>query len=116
MTNKSTRILNTLDQWARKPGRQILIWLFVASLVVRIIYCLIMPNPYQGLIKGDIISDAVEYDILARTLASGGGFGYYPGEPTAFRNPLLPFLAAGVYLLTGPKPVAVQILMILMRI
>ena len=61
-----------------------------------------------------MISDAVEYDIIARNLVSGGGFGYYPGEPTAFRNPLTPFLGAVVYLLTDPNPAAVQILMLVL--
>ena len=112
--NKSTGIIGKLDNLARMPGRRILIWLFMASLVVRVVFCIISPNPYQGEIKGEIISDAVEYDILARTIVEGGGFGFYPGQPTAFRNPLLPFLAAGVYKLTGPNPVAVQILMIIL--
>ena len=81
----------------------------VNALIVRIIFAIISPNPYQGLIKGEMIADAIEYDILARTLASGGGFGYYPDQSTAFRNPLLPFLGAAAYSLTGPNPVAVQI-------
>jgi len=107
-------ILTTWDRWARSPGRRLLILLFSAALLVRIIYGLIEPNPYQGTIGKESISDAIEYDILARTLASGGGYGYYPEVPTAFRNPLLPVIAAGVYLFTGPHPLAVQMLMILL--
>jgi 4-amino-4-deoxy-L-arabinose transferase-like glycosyltransferase len=107
-------MLQIWDRWARGPARRILVILFVMALLVRIIYGLIEPNPYQGTIGKESISDAIEYDILARTLASGGGFGYYPGVPTAFRNPLLPMIAAGVYLFTGPHPVAVQILMVLL--
>ena len=107
-------MLDTLDRWANSPKHRIIIFLFVAALIVRIAYCLINPNPYQGLIKGEMIADAMEYDMLARTLASGGGFGYYPDAPTAFRNPLLPFLMAGVYLFTGPHPVAAQGLMVVL--
>ena len=107
-------MLQIWDRWARSPARRLLLILFVMALLVRIIYGVIEPNPYQGTIGKESISDAIEYDILARTLASGGGYGYYPGEPTAFRNPLLPMIAAGVYLFTGPHPVAVQILMILL--
>ncbi|KPL08185.1 hypothetical protein AMJ86_01635 [bacterium SM23_57] len=103
-----------MDHWAKSPRHRLLLLLFVAALVIRIIYCCINPNPYQGLIKGEIISDATEYDMIARTLAAGGGFGYYPDQPTAFRNPLLPFLMAGVYVVTGPNPVAVQVLMIIL--
>jgi 4-amino-4-deoxy-L-arabinose transferase-like glycosyltransferase len=107
-------MLNIWERWARCPSRRLLIILFSAALLVRIVYCLIEPNPYQGTIGKENISDAIEYDILARTLASGGGYGYYPDVPTAFRNPLLPVIAAGVYLFTGPHPLAVQMLMILL--
>lgn len=107
-------MLDTWDRWARSPGRRILLILFAAALLVRIVYCLIEPNPYQGTIGKESIGDALEYDMLARTLATGGGFGYYPGVPTAFRNPLLPFLAAVVYFFTGIHPHAVQVLMIVL--
>jgi len=99
---------------AALPGKKILGLLFVAALLVRIIVMVISPYPYHGLIGGEMISDAVEYDILARNLASGGGFGFYPGVPTAFRNPLLPLLGAAVYIVTGPHPVAVQVVLILL--
>jgi 4-amino-4-deoxy-L-arabinose transferase-like glycosyltransferase len=108
------RISAIWDRWARGPERRLLLILFVMALLVRIIYCLAEPNPYQGAIAKENISDAIEYDIIARTLAAGGGFGFYPGEPTAFRYPLLPFLAAGIYLFTGPHPVAVQIMMMVL--
>jgi 4-amino-4-deoxy-L-arabinose transferase-like glycosyltransferase len=108
------KLLDIWDRWARSSSRKLWILLFVAALIVRIIYGVIEPNPYQGLIKGEIIADATEYDMIARNLAQGGGFGYYPGEPTAFRNPLLPFLIAGVYVITGIKPIVAQFLIILM--
>jgi len=107
-------MLQIWDRWARSAGRRLLLILFVMAVLVRITYYLIDPNPYHGLIGKENISDAIEYDILARTLASGGGYGYYPDVPTAFRNPLLPVIAAGVYLFTGPHPVAVQMVMILL--
>lgn len=103
-----------LDHAVSGPKHRILLFLFVAALIVRIIYCCINPNPHQGLLKGEINSDATEYDMIARTLAAGGGFGYYPDQPTAFRNPLSPILMAGVYIVTGPHPVAVQVLMIIL--
>ena len=87
--------------------------LFVTALIVRVVFWLFFPSPYHGLIRGEMVSDAVEYDIIARNLVSGGGFGYYSGVPTAFRNPVTPFLGALVYLLTGPNPAAVQILMLI---
>lgn len=99
---------------AALPGKQILGLLFVAALMVRIIAMAVSPYPYHGLIGGEMISDAVEYDVLARNVASGGGFGFYPGVPTAFRNPLLPFLGAAVYVVIGPHPIGVQVVLILL--
>ena len=42
-----------------------------------------------------------EFEILARSIASGGGFSYDGKTPTAFRLPAYPIALAGVGLLTG---------------
>lgn len=46
--------------------------------------------------------DAVEYQLLAESLARGDGFRYYPDHlPTAYRPPLYPALLALVFLISG---------------
>lgn len=56
-------------------------------------------------------TDAVEYDVLARSLADGNGFRYGADHPpTAFRPPLYPCFLAGAYLLFGKNYWMVRIL------
>jgi 4-amino-4-deoxy-L-arabinose transferase-like glycosyltransferase len=47
--------------------------------------------------RSNATADEVEYDALARSLASGKGFAWEDGKPTSFRAPGLPFFLAAVY-------------------
>jgi hypothetical protein len=47
--------------------------------------------------------DEIDYDAIARSLASGHGFSRTADVPTASRPPLYPILLAGVYRIVGPR-------------
>jgi len=78
-------------------------WAFAAilvlALVLRLGYVAVTPD-YR------IVHDARDYDVHARSIASGHGFallGPGPTRKTAFRPPAYPVLLAGVYSLGGHK-------------
>ncbi len=58
--------------------------------------------------------DEIDYDAIARSVASGSGFSLSAGEPTASRPPLYPILLAGVYRIAGARAEAGRILQILL--
>lgn len=60
----------------------------------------------------DVLSwgDEFTYDLLARNLASGTGYGFAPGEPSVWRAPLYPMILALIYRAFGSSYVLVVIL------
>ena len=48
-----------------------------------------------------LVADAKDYDFYARSIATGQGYGFSYGQPTAFRPPGYTFLLAGVYDVAG---------------
>jgi 4-amino-4-deoxy-L-arabinose transferase-like glycosyltransferase len=72
-------------------------FLLALALVLRLGYVAVTPG-YQA------IDDAHNYDVHARSIATGHGFariGSGPSGQTAFRPPGYPYLLAGVYALSG---------------
>jgi 4-amino-4-deoxy-L-arabinose transferase-like glycosyltransferase len=58
--------------------------------------------------------DEIDYDAIARSLASGHGFSLTAGQPTASRPPLYPILLGGLYRIAGARAEAGKILQILL--
>jgi len=58
--------------------------------------------------------DEIDYDAIARSLASGHGFSLTADRPTASRPPLYPILLAGVYRIVGARAEAGKVLQILL--
>ncbi len=87
------------------PDRSTLIRLFLAALVVRVLYTLLRdvgtPIP-PG-------TDAISYDAFARAILAGPDWILHPG-PELFRPPGYPVILAGLYALTGSNLAVVQCL------
>lgn len=92
------------------------------ALLLRVAFVLIVDRP--ALPSGGLLSDAVAQDLIGRglfsdaffyhrtadLLASGYGFASNPGVPTAQWPPVFPFLLSLVYRVTGPDPLAGELL------
>jgi 4-amino-4-deoxy-L-arabinose transferase-like glycosyltransferase len=81
----------------------------VLALALRVFFWLEVAGPAAPL-RGD----EIDYDAIARSVASGHGFSLTPGVPTAARPPLYPILLAGVYRIAGAGAAAGRILQILL--
>ena len=75
--------------------------IFVFALFVRLIFVAFFPQL-------EVESDAVQYDTLARSLASGRGFSEN-GEPSHGRGPVYPFFLSIIYRIFGHSYLAVRI-------
>ncbi|MCX5752323.1 MAG: glycosyltransferase family 39 protein [Candidatus Krumholzibacteria bacterium] len=83
--------------------------IIVLALAFRALFWLEVLGPAAPL-RGD----EIDYDAIARSLASGHGFSLIPDMPTAARPPLYPILLAGVYRIAGARADAGKILQILL--
>lgn len=64
--------------------------------------------------RGQILASFTEKsDDLARTLVASGTFGYVPGHPSAYTQPLYGFFLAGIYAVLGRHWLAVGLVQIL---
>jgi 4-amino-4-deoxy-L-arabinose transferase-like glycosyltransferase len=70
--------------------------LVAVALALRLGYALLAPQP--------VAVDAIEYDLLARSVAAGRGYEISPGVPAVSRGPLYPLALAAVYVVVGPDP------------
>jgi len=87
-------------------GRLPLLWLFVAALIVRLLFNAVvigMEVPTQ-----DTFSDWKEYDLVGLSLASGTGFTIY-GQPYLIHPPGYPLFLGVLYLLFGHSYAAVKV-------
>lgn len=79
----------------RLPRLGLAVWALLAvALVLRLGYVAATPD-YA------LVADAKDYDFYARSIATGQGYGFSYGQPTAFRPPGYTFLLAGVYDVAG---------------
>jgi 4-amino-4-deoxy-L-arabinose transferase-like glycosyltransferase len=77
--------------------------LFVAALGLRLAFVLAYPQQ-------PLLADSLDYDRLARSVASGRGFRDAHGEPETLRAPLYPLFVAGLYRMGGgPDPARVRV-------
>jgi 4-amino-4-deoxy-L-arabinose transferase-like glycosyltransferase len=87
-------------------------WLFLLALTLRLLY--LASFPPDALLES---VDARGYDLLARNLVASHGFSLQdapPYQPDGLRTPLYPLFVAAVYVLAGPRPVAVALLQALL--
>jgi len=72
--------------------------------IIRIVYVLACP------INADQIDyDSVDYEILARNVLDGNGFGYGEDKLSSFRPPLWPYTLAGIYAVFGRSHTAAKL-------
>jgi 4-amino-4-deoxy-L-arabinose transferase-like glycosyltransferase len=90
-------------------NRKLLFVIVALGLALRGFFWLEVTGPAAPL-RGD----EIDYDAIARSLASGRGFSLAAGEPTASRPPLYPVLLAGVYRIAGFRTEAGKALQILL--
>jgi len=86
-----------------------LLAIIVLALALRAMFWLEVAGP-----SAPLRGDEIDYDAIARSVASGNGFSLSAGEPTASRPPLYPILLAGVYRIAGARTEAGKILQILL--
>jgi len=75
--------------------------LFATALGLRLAFVLAYPQQ-------PLLADSLDYDRLARSVASGRGFRDAHGEPETLRAPLYPLFVAGLYRIGGPDPARVR--------
>lgn len=100
---------------SRGRGKQLLILILVAAVLIRIPVALLMGDQVSEL-PG--IQDQVSYDALARSLLAGRGYSFtenwYPftpaNTPTAHWSFIYPLYLAGTYAVTGYHPLAARLL------
>jgi 4-amino-4-deoxy-L-arabinose transferase-like glycosyltransferase len=90
-------------------NRKLLFFIVALGLAFRALFWLEVTGP-----NAPLRGDEIDYDALARSLASGRGFAVASGEPTASRPPLYPVLLAGIYRIAGFRTEAGKILQILL--
>lgn len=90
-------------------NRTLLFVIIALGLALRAFFWLEVAGPAAPL-RGD----EIDYDAIAKSLASGRGFAFDAGKPTASRPPLYPALLAGVYRVAGFRPEAGKIVQILL--
>jgi 4-amino-4-deoxy-L-arabinose transferase-like glycosyltransferase len=67
--------------------------------------------------RGDILAEFTEKsDDFARTLVDSGTFGFIPGEPSAWTQPLYGWFLAGIYWTIGREWLAVGLLQVLVAV
>ncbi len=81
-----------------KKNKGIILYIFLISLVVRIVFLIFYP-PVSGNILTPL-NDSTDYHHLAKCIRSFS-FNSPSGEPTAFRPPFYPFFLAMIYLVGG---------------
>lgn len=89
-------------------SRRLIIVIFCVSALLRIVYVLAFPPNVD-----QIGYDEVEYEILARNVLAGNGFGYGEGKLSSFRPPLWPYTLAGIYSVFGRSHTAAKLCMAL---
>ncbi len=80
--------------------RTYLIVLFLAAFLLRLGVVVGLRDIHKFHGYSTAGADAVEYDAIARHLASGQGYTVTPGQPTSFRAPGLPFFLAALFSLS----------------
>jgi 4-amino-4-deoxy-L-arabinose transferase-like glycosyltransferase len=99
------RLLSSVDQVDRGLREalnsirliQLLAGLYVLSFLLRAIYALVAVQ-VDPMLSGDpLMGDANSYDLIARSLVGGTGYGETPNEPSAFWPPLYPAFLAALY-------------------
>ncbi len=90
-------------------NRKLLFVIVALGLAARALFWLEVTGP-----SAPLRGDEIDYDALARSLASGRGFAVAAGEPTASRPPLYPAFLAGIYRITGCRTEAGKIVQILL--
>ncbi len=90
-------------------NRTLLFVIIALALAFRAFFWLEVTGPAAPL-RGD----EIDYDEIARSIASGRGFAFDAGEPTASRPPLYPAFLAGIYRIAGFRTEAGKIVQILL--
>jgi 4-amino-4-deoxy-L-arabinose transferase-like glycosyltransferase len=88
---------------------KLLVIIMVLAVALRAVFWLEVVGPAAPL-RGD----EIDYDAIARSLASGHGFSVNADRPTASRPPLYPILLGGVYRIAGARNEAGKALQILL--
>lgn len=88
---------------------RLLAFLILLAVALRVLFWLEIVG-FHAPLRGD----EIDYDRIARSIASGSGFAGAGGEPTALRPPLYPVVLAGMYRIFGPHAAAGRILQILL--
>lgn len=81
--------------------------IIVFALLARIIFVAIFFTEH-------LYFDEEVYDLLAKNLILGLGYGYAPGELISWRPPLYPFFLAGIYAIFGRNLLVVKIIQALL--
>jgi len=82
-----------------------LLILTLGALAIRLAFIAIAPA-----VPPIVDLDSVDYDQIARHVASGEGFGYGPGQLSSFRPPLYPLFLSVIYWVVGVNHGIVRIL------
>lgn len=90
-------------------NRALLVIIIMLAVALRAMFWLEVVGPAAPL-RGD----EIDYDAIARSLASGHGFSLIADKPTASRPPLYPILLAGVYRISGARAEAGRAFQILL--
>lgn len=88
-----------------RRDRATVLALFLAALVIRVVYTLLI-DVGRAIPPG---SDSVSYDNFARAILAGTGWIFHPG-PELYRPPGYPFILALLYAITGKSLAVVQCL------
>ncbi len=104
--NSSPSPSRTRDWW----------WLavFILALVARASYAPLSASLDPFLQLDPLHGDAASYDLIARNLMAGQGFGTSPGVPGAFWPPLYPFFLAALYTAVGHNLLAARLVQALL--
>jgi 4-amino-4-deoxy-L-arabinose transferase-like glycosyltransferase len=85
-----------------------LTFLFVTAFALRLALVVLLRDIHVGP-TGISSADDVEFDVLAKNLASGEGYRNVNGRLTSFRAPGWPLFLAGIYVVAGEQPALVYI-------
>ena len=89
---------------ATPPNRKFLFGIIIVAMILRVGAIVLFHPP--------LISDAKEYDAIARSLIRGDGF-KLEGNSTAFRLPGYPLLLAATYAVFGDSQVPIRVLQVI---
>jgi 4-amino-4-deoxy-L-arabinose transferase-like glycosyltransferase len=87
----------------KKIPKNYVFFVFIIALCLRLVWVYFHSMP-------PIRIDAAEHDILAKNIADGYGYCYYPGHPTSYRPPLYPIFLSIIYIIFGHNYTWVHIL------